>query len=158
MISTPARIVRLLGRASTTAPVDAVFVARVRERIEPPLATAGFDFVTAEAAADARRRSTVVRYRADPGTFIQRFPGARGLLRAEGAPLEFWIARDADAGTVTSELESFEPAALLAAVRAGPGAPPRRRHVEGVPTASFEEAVDRDAELLTRFLAVVAAG
>lgn len=156
MISVPVRFLRRLAGRRRGPAIDAAFVAQVRAQLEPTLAAAGFHPLGATGILEGRRRATLVRYAAEPVAFAARYPGAREFLRAEGDPLEFWVARDAATGTVRSELEGFTPAALLAAVRAGPGAPALRRDLGEAHAASHELAVARVADVLRRFLAVAA--
>lgn len=145
-------LVQRVARSPVPPPLDDAFVRRVRDELEPLLASSGFAFQRAEPSVDGDTRSTVVRYVTNPGAFAARFPAIRGHLRTEGSPLELGVALDADRRTVATKLEGWELSALLAAVRAGPGAPPPRRHLDDGEAAALppDAAIDRAAELLRR--------
>ena len=166
MLTSLQSLARRVGRRASTPAVDEAFVADVRARLEPSLEEAGFAFDRAEplaaaagAAAPTGRRGVAVRYQVDPEPFLARFPGLAGHLRSEGDPLELSVMLDAARGTVRTELESFELAALLAVVRAGPGAPARRRELESGASEPLpvELALDRAVELLRRLVDAAAA-
>lgn len=152
------RVASRAGRGAPDARVDAPFVADVRARIDPVVADTGFAFVAAEPVGPPGPRSTVVRYRAEPEAFAARFPGTAGQLRSEGSPLELWFALDEARRTVRVGLESWQPSALLAVVRAGPGAPPRRRELDDADVRSLppEPALDRAQDLLRRLFEAAA--
>ena len=145
-------LVRRVGPSPATPSLDDAFVARVREVLEPVLAPSGFVFVRAEAGADRAARTTVVTFEVAAEPFTARYPGTVGHLRSEGSPLSLWAELDADRDAVRLELESWQLSALLAVVRAGPGAPPRRRQLDDAAVSSLppDAALDRAADLLRR--------
>jgi hypothetical protein len=141
--------------SSAPPPLDAAFVARVRERLEPVLAPTGFVFARTDGGTsdeDRPAHATVVRFEVDAEPFVARYPGAAGHLRTEGSPLELWAELDHDRDAVRFELESWHLSALLAVVRSGPGAPPRRRQLDDdtVTALAPDAALDRAVDLLRR--------
>ncbi len=150
-------LVRRVAPGATPSPFDDAFAGRVRERLEPVLAPAGFVFAGTDvgrADEDRPRTATVVRFEASPEAFVDRYPRAAGHLRAEGSPLELWAELDHDRDAVRFEFESWHLSALLAVVRAGPGAPPRRRRLDddAITSLAPDAALDRAADLLRRLL------
>jgi hypothetical protein len=148
-------LVRRVGPSPATPPLDDAFVARVRERLGPVVAPAGFVFAGADAGRDDEHRpanATVVRFEVGAESFVARYPGVAGHLRTEGSPVELWAELDGDRDAVRFELESWHLSALLAVVRSGPGAPPRRRQLDDDTITSLapEAALDRAADLLRR--------
>jgi hypothetical protein len=116
-------------------------VAQVESLVTP----AGFVRVADAPAAGA----TVLRYRAQAQAFVAAHPRTVGLLAPAGDPIELRILIDPDGG-VRAELDAWHLEDLLVAVRAGRGAPPRRRRAGTVGTVSRSpEAV---SDLISRFL------
>jgi hypothetical protein len=134
-------------RPRGSAPVGSADAATVGvvERLEPLLVPAGF-----VRAADDRASSgtAVVRYRADASAFVTAHPRTVGLLAPAGDPIELRILVDPD-GDVRAELDAWHLEDLLVAVRAGPGAPPRRR---ADTVATVPRSLDAVADLIVRFL------
>ncbi len=150
-------LVRRVTPGPAAPPLDEAFVARVRERLGPVLAPAGFLFAGADAGRDDEdrpRTATVARFEVSPEAFVDRYPGVAGHLRVEGSPLELWAELDHDRDAVRLELESWHLSALLAVVRAGPGAPPRRRRLDDEAITSLvpDAALERAGDLLRRLL------
>jgi hypothetical protein len=151
-------LLQRVGQGATpSSPLDDVFVERVRERLEPLLAAAGFAFAGSDGGRDDEDRpanATVVRFEVAAEAFVADHPGVAGHLRTDGSPLELWAELDQDRHAVRFELESWQLSALLAVVRAGPGAPPRRRQLDDAAANSLptDAALDRAAELLRRLL------
>jgi hypothetical protein len=148
-------LVRRVAAGPAAPSLDDAFVARVRKRLEPVIAPAGFVFTGADAGRgdeDRPSAATVVRFAVAAQPFVAGHPGVAGHLRDEGSPLELWAELDADRDAVRLEFESWHLSALLAVVRAGPGAPPRRRRLDDDTIAALgpEAALDRAAELLRR--------
>jgi hypothetical protein len=150
-------LVRRVTPGPAAPPIDAAFVADVRQRLEPLVGPAGFVFAGADAGRDDEDRPTkvtVVRFEVAAEAFVADHPGTAGHLRTEGSPLELWAELDADRDVVRFELESWQLSALLAVVRSGTGAPPRRRQLDDEAIASLPPAaaLDRAVELLRRLL------
>lgn len=148
-------LVRRVAPSPAAPPFDHAFVAEVRRRLQPVVAPAGFVFTGADAGRDDEDRPanvTVVRFEVAAEAFVERHPGAAGHLRTEGSPLELWAEFDVDRAAVRFELESWHLSALLAVVRSGPGAPPRRRQLDDGTIASLPPtaALDRAVDLLRR--------
>jgi hypothetical protein len=152
-------LVRRVTPSPAIPPLDDAFVARVREVLEPVLAPSGFVFARAEPGADRTTRTTVVTFEVDAEPFVARYPRTAGHLRSEGSPLSLWAELDADRDAVRLELESWQLSALLAVVRAGPGAPPKRRHLadDAVSSLSPDATLERAAALLRRLFDAAAA-
>ena len=144
-------LVRRVGPGPATPPLDDAFIAYVRERLEPVLVPSGFVFSRADAGVHRGGRTTAVRFAVDAEPFVTRYPGVVGHLRSEGSALELWTELDVDRGSVSFRIEDWQLPALLAAVRAGPGAPPRRRRTdETMGLIGWDAALDRGVELLRR--------
>ena len=137
MLNTLRALVRRVGPrrlARTRRHEAATELADTRASLEPILTAAGFTYVGARSDAGGRGRVVVARYQADAPTFVARFARSAGHLRDDGSPLTLTVTHDLDrrrgrASPIQVRLEDFDLEALLAAVRAGRGAAPRRRRL-----------------------------